>query len=451
MHSESFGSARVTGVVASGRVTDIYRATQQPLGREVVVKSLKSTLSPSSPLALPLQREAQVLSLLRHDNIVGLVDYGRDERRMWLVLQWIDGFTLRRVLDTLAESSEREPAFAVAIAMQVARALAHAHERGVIHCDLRPSNLLVGRDGRVTLIDFASAIAEQLPAFEDDMHVSEAVNAPSYMTPEQVLGEAVDARTDIFALGVVLYELLSGKAPFAGTDERSLAHSVRHDEPASLGRGVPRRLAQIVAKCLQKLPSDRFSSAHALYDALAEVYGNLTTEPRRKVITSVLARVRLIDRPTNLLEDRLDLPTSQPVRPSLVPALWLLVALSGVMLAGLIGIHYVFREEIAQMHGASQGPLLLVPERAASLRVLAQPWAHVFVNGQFVDTTPFARAIPLSAGVHHVTLRHPAAPDERRTIKLSPGERLVLDVAMNVKKAPKPTASALPPPSPSTP
>lgn len=447
METKHFGSCRVTDTIASGHVTEVFRAIQQPLGRPVAIKALKPSISPSSPFALALQREAHILSALGHDNIARLLHYDRSEQTMWIVLELVDGFTLRHVL---TQVKKLDVPTAVAISVEVARALAHAHERGVIHCDVRPTNLLVGKDGRITLIDFGSAYSESMPSSPEPLDVDAAIDAPSYMSPEQILGEAVDPRSDVFAMGVVLYELLSSRRPFEGTDDRTLAHSVRHDEPPALDRTIPRGLVQIVARCLQKLPGDRYASARELCTALEGVYGNLCASPRRHVITATLARARMIDRPTNVQEDRPDLLGPATQHPSIVPAVRMLGVMLAVMLAGTVAIHVVFRSDIEARAASGHGALLLVPDQAGSLLVLAQPWAHVVVDGQHVETTPFARPIPLSAGVHHITLRHPNAPDERRTVRVAAGERVVLDVTMQVKKPPKPEASSEPTPAPSS-
>ena len=444
MEHTQFGAYRVVDTIASGHVTRVFRALQQPLGRDVAVKALKPTIAPSSPFAVALEREARVLSALRHENIARVLDYGQDEHDMWMVLEFVDGFTLRHVLN---EVKTLDVPAAVALALEVARALAHAHDHGVIHCDVRPANVLVGKDGHVTLIDFGSAFAENIPSSPEPIDADSTLTAPSYMSPEQILGENVDPRSDVFAMGVLLYELLSGDRPFQGTDDRTLAHSIRHDEPKSLDRSaVPRSLVQIVARCLQKLPGDRFASARELCTALEGAYGNLSTTPRRRVIAAALARTRLIERPPQVDDDRPELLGSTAVRPSIVPALRMLLAMLALLVVGGAVIHVVFRSEIAARSASGQGSLPLVPEDPGSLRVLAQPWAHVIVDGQQVDTTPFARPIPLAPGLHHVTLRHPNAPDERRTVQLSPGERVVLDVTMQVRKPPKPDVSAPPPP-----
>ena len=450
MDPKQFGSCRVTSALASGHVTEVFRATQLPLGRDVAIKALKPSIAPSSPFALSLEREARILSHLRHENIARILDYGRDDHTMWFAVEFVEGLTLRQLL---AQVKSVDVPCAVAIAVELARALAHAHARGVIHCDVRPSNLLVGRDGRVVLIDFGSAYAENMPSSPEPLDVDAALAAPSYMSPEQILGETVDPRSDVFAMGVVIYELLSGCRPFEGKDDRTLAHSVRHDEPKSLDRSTtPRALSQIVARCLQKLPGDRFASARELCTALEGAYGNLSSSPRRHVITATLARARIIDRPAHVDEDHPDLLGPSSEGPSVVPALRMLFVMLALLVLGGAAIHFVFRTDIEARAASGQGALLLVPPQAGSLLVLAQPWAHVIVDGAQVETTPFARPIPLSAGVHHITLRHPHAPDERRTVQIGAGERVVLDVTMQVQRPPKPDVSApVPAPSASTP
>jgi len=444
--TRQFGSCRVKAVVASGHVTDVFRASQLPLGRDVAIKALKPTLAPSSPFALSLEREARILSNLRHEGIARILEYGRDEQSIWITLELVEGLTLRKLM---AQVPSVGVPCAVAIALDIARALAYAHSQGVIHCDVRPSNILVGRDGRIVLIDFGSAYAENMPSSPEPLDTDAVLAAPSYMSPEQILGANVDARSDVFAVGVVLYELLSGHRPFEGKDDRTLAHSVRHDEPKSLDRTTtPRALTQLVARCLQKSPNDRYASAKELCTALEDVFRHVSTSPRSHVITATLDRLRMIDRPVGIVEDRSEaIEASSPV-PSVMPALRMLLLMLALLVIGGGVIQAVFRSEIKAQAQSGKGFLLLVPPQAGALLVLAQPWAEVIIDGQLVETTPFARPIPLSTGEHHVTLRHPHAPDERRTVQITAGERVILDVTMQVKRPPKPVES-VPIPAPS--
>jgi len=452
MHPERFGNCRVQSILAQGHLTDVYSAIQEPIERPVAVKVLKPTISPSSPFAAGLVREAEVLATLRSDNVPRLLEFRRTEDSMWLVLELVDGFTLQELI---SNTPQVDPAAAVAIALEITRALAHVHDREIVHCHVTPSNVMLAKDGRVSLIGFGEIQTDALSSAPEPVEGETSLGMPMYMSPEQILGEPIDSKSDFFSLGVVLYEMLCGKRPFEATDDRMAAHAIRHDEAPALDSktgGLPRALVQIVARCLQKLPGDRFVSARELYAALEDIFSAITTLPRKHVIALALARARLIERPPPVDMDRPDLLGMSAVRPSILPAVRMLGAMLAAVVVGGALIHLAFRKEIETREAVGRGPLELLPNEAGSLRVLARPWATVIVDGQEVETTPFARPIPLAPGEHHVTLRHPAAPDERRVVKVSPKERVLLDVSMRIKASPKPDAGAeIPAPSSSTP
>lgn len=451
VHPESFGSCRVVSVLGSGPLTEVYRAVQEPIGREVAIKALKSSLSPSSPFAFSLTREARLLSLMRHENLPRVLEFVRTDDTMWLMMDLCDGYTLREVID---RAKQLEPAAAVAIAIEVARALAHSHARGVIHCNVNPSNILISKLGDVLLVDFSAAQAKDVPSSPEPVEGQTALRAPAYMSPEQILGEPIDVRCDIFSLGVVLYEMLAGVRPFDDPDERTVAHRIRHEEAPALETRtahLPRVLSHVINTCLRKLPADRFASAGELRGALEEVYTELIDVPGKHAIAAALTRARLIDRPPALDSDSPDLRTIPRMHGSIRGAVQMLLCMLGLIVLGGGIIHLAFQSEIEASATIGKSPLELVPAQTGYLRVLAHPWAHVIVDGQQVETTPFARPVPLAAGVHHVTLRHPAAPDEKRIVRLAAGERVVLDVSMRVKTAPRADSSTQPAPSSSTP
>jgi serine/threonine-protein kinase len=256
-------------------------------------------------------------------------------------------------------------------------------------------------------------------------------------------------------LGILLYEMLSGIRPFQGKDDRTVAHSIRHDDPPSLeskAPNVPRALSQIVVTCLQKTPADRYASARELSTALEGSFATLASHPRRHLIASALARARLTDRPQASDAEKPELLGTDARRATIVPALRMLLLMLALVVAGGITIRLLLRSELETESAAGTGPLELIPQSPGSLRVLARPWGHVIVDGQQVETTPFARPIPLAAGVHHVTLKHPDAPDERRVVRIAPGEHMLLDITMQLRTKPKPsTSSPEPAPSSSTP
>jgi serine/threonine-protein kinase len=433
-----FGNCRVIEHIASGPITDVYHAQQEPLGRHVAVKALRSTIAPSSPFAANLAREAELYAKLRHDNILELYDFVRTESAMWLVLEYVDGLSLAELL----QKSERLPIHtAMAIGLEIARALAHAHERGIIHRDIKPSNVLVSKRGEIKLVDFGIAHDDRVPSSPEPLEGGSTFGTPAYMSPEQILGEPVDARTDIFSLGVVLYQMVAGVRPFDGPDTKSTAQRIRHSEPSSLisslgesaGAHVgPRAVERIIMRCIEKLPGDRFASCRELAASIEAILRAETSSSTEDLVTTELVRLKLIDQaPTSRRTTQASLVVD-PGRASLWPAVR---GFFGILVLALIGGFYIQREARKTDSDTSSKPgaLELVPARSGSLRVVARPWAEVIVDGQRIDVTPFARPIPLAGGTHYVTLKHPKAPDERRVVKITPGESVMLDVTMAVK------------------
>jgi eukaryotic-like serine/threonine-protein kinase len=440
MQAPEFPGCQIVEKLRSGPVADVYRAIQQPLGRLVQIKALSSSILPSSPFAATLEREARLLAELSHPGILGIYDFVRDEERMWLVLEFVDGWTLEELIQKLGKLP---PAAAVAIALEVDAALEHAHQHGVVHRDVQPKNIVVSKQAEVKLQNFAVASDERLPTAPELLDSSASFSASAYLSPEQILGEPADPRSDLFSLGAVLYEMLSGKRPFAAPDDRSAMQRIRHDAPPSLGRsvpGVPSALERIVLRCLHKLASDRFVSAEELAQALESVQAELGCAAPRAAIGRALVDGRLIEEAPLIERSSTPAPIGA-IQASLGPALRGLALFSTLIVVGggAIGLSAWRNGSMTPARHASTR-LELRPRRRGYLRVVADPWAYVFVDGQKVATTPFAEPIPLSAGTHYVRLEHPEAPSERRTVTLVPGETVLLDVKMDVKLPQRPDA-----------
>lgn len=443
MHEPTFEGYQVLELVESGPVADVYRALQHALGRPVRIKALSQSILPSSPFAALLEREARLLAEMDHPNILRLHDFVRTPDAMWLVLEDASGHVLAEVLE---RSQTLPPAAAMAVALELARGLAHAHERGIVHRGLTPRHVLLTNGGGVKLRDFEVAAADdRLPTAPELLDGGVDTSELGYRSPEQILGESPDPRSDLFSLGVLLYRMLSGELPFDTPDHRGTSQRIRHEAPPPLARRVPDlppSLDRIVQRCVEKLPSDRFAGASELAQALENALGDLRTN----VDTAVLVLDALATAELVVGRDVVD--DAEPKRrraalPSSFSAVAGLLACFAAIVA--IGAGVQLASGDAALGAAARGVtgLQLVPQNPGYLRVVADPWAHVVIDGERVETTPFAKPIPLEPGKHYVRLEHPNAAAERRDVDIVPGETVFLDVKMDVPRVP------LPPPLPS--
>jgi serine/threonine-protein kinase len=431
-----FGPYRVREKLSEGAIAALYRAEHETLGRAALVKALKSTLAEGSPLGEALLREARVLGKLSHESIVRLFDMGHAGSGAWIALEEVRG---PRLSELVARSAHKrlEPPAATAIALALASGLGHLHARGIVHRDLRPDVVVIGRDGRVVIVDLGAALDRAAPPSPSPFDGSETLSGPEYAAPEQIVGEAASPRSDVFSLGVMLYEMLCGVRPWEGWGRgeregaKEVARRVRSEEPPPLaehGVTAPRALARVVARCLAKRPEDRFEDGEALAEALAEALDEQTQKDARSLVTRALSRAGLGE---EIAEGRgRRKPKAAPVPLPLWPLGGRLLVLFGLVVAGGAAVEGLLREEDvpAAAEDAEEGT------GRGYLRVLARPWAEVLVDGQFVDVTPIGRPIPVMPGRHYVTFKHPNAPDEKREIRVAGGQTVVLDVTMRIDR-----------------
>jgi serine/threonine-protein kinase len=266
----------------------VFRAEQMPLAREVIVKVLHAHLARDSEMTERFRREAEAAAKLVHPFICPVLDFGEMGETVYIVMPYLGG-------GSLADRVQRErtvaPESAAAAAAQVAVALDHAHQRGVVHRDVKPDNILFDEDGNALITDFGIATAR----FHGRLTASgRAMGTPHYMSPEQAMGKLVDGRSDLYALGVVLYEALVGFPPFDGADAFSVGYKHVHEKPVPIGEidsRVPEALGAIVMRCLEKSASDRYERGTALADALLG-YLRGTEEPSSGQRGALLARIR---------------------------------------------------------------------------------------------------------------------------------------------------------------
>jgi hypothetical protein len=266
--------------LGAGGMGEVYRATDSRLGREVAIKVLPASFAAEAERLRRFEQEARAIGALNHANILAVYDIGTHDGAPYVVSELLEGETLRaRVGDTPLPRRKASD-----YATQIARGLAAAHEKGIVHRDLKPDNLFVTRDGRVKILDFGLAKMTEPSSVDSETALVAAapgtdagtvLGTVGYMSPEQVRGLKVDHRSDIFAFGVVLYEMLTGRRAFQGDSAVETMNAILKSDPAPAQIGqqpLPPVLDRIVQHCLEKSPEERFQSARDIafdLDALA--------------------------------------------------------------------------------------------------------------------------------------------------------------------------------------
>lgn len=248
-----------------GGMAVVYRALDTYLHRQVAVKVLRSQLAADEEVVARFRREALAAARLTDPRIVSVYDVGRDRDTYYIVMEYVSGMTLKEKIRREGALSPKEAAL---VAVEVLEALSHAHGEGLIHRDIKPQNIILTHDGRVKVADFGIARA----VGHGTMTAGERImGSAHYLAPEQALGKAVDARTDIYALGVVLYEMLAGEPPFQGESPLAVAMQHVQGSPPSLAEkrpALPKELVAIVERAMERDPERRFPSADAMKEAL---------------------------------------------------------------------------------------------------------------------------------------------------------------------------------------
>ncbi|HVR37946.1 MAG TPA: protein kinase [Thermoanaerobaculia bacterium] len=280
------GPYKLVAPVGAGGMGEVYRALDTRLGREVAIKILSHTLTHDAEALRRFEQEARAAGMLNHPNILAIYDIGILDDRPYIVSELLEGESLRSRLRVGALAPRKAADYAV----QVARGLAAAHEKGIVHRDLKPENLFITRDGQMKILDFGlvKLMSPRLPGGDSavDDHAPTLPVTPTepgrilgtvgYMAPEQVRGGSGDHRSDIFAFGAILYEMLTGRSAFRGESPIETLNAILKDEPEDLleaGVRVPPALDRVVHHCLEKNPDERFQSARDLAFGLGSMSG----------------------------------------------------------------------------------------------------------------------------------------------------------------------------------
>jgi serine/threonine-protein kinase len=279
MIGETLSHYEIVGKIGAGGMGEVYRAKDPRIGREVAIKIIHPSLSQNQTRVARFEQEVRAVGTLNHPNVLAIYDVGHDRGMPFLVTELLEGETLRERI----ESGNLTRRKAVEYAAQVADGMAAAHGKGIVHRDLKPDNVFITRDGYLKILDFGLAklterdpenpVSTESPT-EALTDAKAVVGTPGYMSPEQLHGEPADSRSDIFAFGIMLYEMIAGRRPFEGETAAEISASIMRDEPAALTDAEPLvspTLERVVRQCLEKNPAERFESARDLAHMLRAV------------------------------------------------------------------------------------------------------------------------------------------------------------------------------------
>jgi serine/threonine protein kinase len=296
------GPYEIAAPIGAGGMGEVYRARDPRIGRDVAIKVLPAAFSMDQERLIRFEREARSAGVLNHPNILAIHDVGTHDGTAYVVSELLDGETLRDRLKLGALPVRK----AIDLGIQIAQGLAAAHEHGIVHRDLKPENLFVTGDGRLKILDFGLAkltrpnpvgtAQANAPTLQADTGPGEVWGTVGYMSPEQARGNPVDQRSDIFSLGAILYEMLSGKRAFQGASPADTVSAILKEDPRDLTEiveAIPPALERVVRHCLEKSPAERFQSTRDLAFGLAEISGvsRAQAAPVGKSKSSIYARL----------------------------------------------------------------------------------------------------------------------------------------------------------------
>ncbi len=415
------GNYEILKELGKGGMSTIYLATQKSLDRKVAIKELLPLLKTDSEMVERFKREAKASASMAHEGIANIFDFWVERGSYYLAMEYLEGKDLGEIIETMGAIPVEAT---VTIVSKAADALHYAHQRGIIHRDVKSGNIFITQKGEVKLTDFGIAY---VPGKSPLTQPGIAIGTPEYMSPEQIRGEKADPRSDIFSLGVVLYEMLTGTRPFGADGDEEVIASVLSKKPKGLrklSREVPWGLHRLTIKCLQKKPEKRFRTMEDLKISLDRFLPK-KSEDRTHAFSSFLEMIFPSEgADTNPAQFR------RKKRMSFAYALVIIIILGSVSL--LYRYHKTvdfsaflpsrLKEKIGFLAGRSQ--------RDSFLKIVVYPWARVSIDGKYVDTTPIANPIKLNPGEHILSFSHSKFKSQTIKILLKPGETRFLSVKL---------------------
>jgi len=345
----------ILNTIATGGTAVLYKAIQTSLERPVVVKRLHSHLTSDPNFTRRFEIEAKAAASLDHENIVRIIDFGSSNNNYFIVMEFIDGKSLKELLAERGHFSEE---LTLLIAHEICMGLDHAHQRGIIHRDIKPANIMITKDGHVKITDFGLA---KLHENQTQQTVANTLlGTPLYMSPEQAIGDTIDNRSDIFSLGTICYEMITGTQPFKGDNYASVIQHIINGHvpsPSKLRKDISDRAEMIIMKALSKEPSKRYRTALEMARDIEAYLG-------QEKILSVKDRLkRIMQGEKDIEEDRC--PTSEKKKSSYFKRVSSIIGFSAAAIVAILVVLYPSRLEYAE----SRIKALLKPNPSAPVSI----------------------------------------------------------------------------------
>lgn len=386
-----YGRYEIIQELGKGGMGVVYQAHDPQLDRPVALKVLREDRVVSEDFVSRFFKEAKFIGRLSHPNIVTVYDVGRDHGTIYIAMEYLQGQPFNEVIRSGRLSVEK----IIDIALQVANALGYAHEKGIVHRDIKPSNIILTDEGNVKLTDFGIARAEDSNAAQQTQ-AGVILGTPFYMSPEQVMGKRVDGRSDLFSLGVILYELIVGRKPFEGDHFTAIFRAITDDIPVAplkIDASIPQSLSDLIMKALSKNPNERFQTSKEMGDAL-------------KTCLQVKESLLLPEKPIS--------PKKKPVVPVLIMGL-----MAAVIFGGTIYFFGAYNKK--QASSLSTRIEANKPVDAILMVTSSPSGAQVFLNDSFKGNTPINLEIPI--GKYEVRVSLPDYFEWEAQLQISePGE-----------------------------
>lgn len=290
------GNYRILDIIGKGGMARVFTAIQVPLDRVVVIKELAK--SSAAEFRKRFKHEALITAALEHPNIVSIYDYFSVGQGSYLVMQYVDGVNLADIIESEAPL---QPAAAAAIACEICRAVDHAHKHNFIHRDIKPTNVLVSKDGQLKVTDFGVAKDETA---RDQTHVGTLIGTPCYMSPEQAAGRKLTSQSDVYSIGIVLYELVTGKKPFWGETADEITQKIcrgKYRSPFWLAPHHSLRLTRIIGKALKKGLNRRYATVGQLMRDLERFAGWKNRARTSDLLARLVSRVEAKKHATTII------------------------------------------------------------------------------------------------------------------------------------------------------